>query len=303
MTLDLEGARIVIDGIGFAAIGRLTLLTLLADRARGAGVDLVHDHALGDPDALDADLVIAADGANSLIRNGDPTAFDMTLEHFSNRFCWFGTTRPFDTLTQTFVRTERGALNAHHYRYQPDMSTFIVECDAASFEAHGFSGMDETETALACADIFRDTLEGAPLVANRSIWRRFPRLWCDNWVSGNRVVIGDAAHTAHFSVGSGTRLAMEDAIALSRALAEHADLDTALAAFQAARKPIAKKIVDAANISALWYENFADTMRLAPLDFGFDYITRSGRIDMARLRQMSPDFMAEYEAHRMRSAS
>ncbi len=156
--------------------------------------------------------------------------------------------------------------------------------------------MGEEESARLCEGIFAETLEGAPLITNKSMWRQFPRLWCDKWVSGRHVLLGDAVHTAHFSIGSGTRLAMEDSIALVRALAGHDDVDEALAAYQAERQPIAKKIVDAANTSATWYESFASKMDLPPVDFAFDYITRSGRIDMERLRRMAPEFAARYEA-------
>ena len=303
MTLVLKGEKVTIDGIGFAAIGRLHLLQLLQQRARDEGVELAFGTPVVDLAALDAELVIGADGLNSLVRRTDEAAFETALSHFDNRFAWFGTTRPFDTLTQTFVETRLGALNAHHYRYTPDRSTFIVECDAATFAAYGFEAMDEDSSARICEEIFADTLEGAPLVTNRSIWRRFPKLWCGRWASGNRAILGDAAHTAHFSIGSGTRLAMEDAIALVRALQEAPDLDAALETYQRDRLPIARKIVTAANTSAGWYDQFADKLDLAPLDFGFDYITRSGRVDMDRLRKLAPDFIAAYEAHHLRSAS
>lgn len=296
MTLVHRGHTVVIDGIGFAAIGRLHLIELLTARAEALGVEVTFGHTVADVDALDADLVVAADGLNSLVRRSDEAAFAPHRSEFENRFAWFGTDRPFDTLTQTFVKTAHGAINAHHYRYAPAMSTFIVECDPSTFRAHGFDAMDEEETARECERVFADTLGGHRLIANRSVWRRFPRMWCERWVAGNRVLLGDAAHTAHFSVGSGTRLAMEDAIALAKALREHDNLDTGLRAYEAARQPIARKIVDAANTSADWYETFAAKMHLAPLDFGFDYITRSGRVDMERLRRLSPDFMRAYEA-------
>lgn len=297
MTLVHRGETVTIDGVGFSAIGRLELLMILQARAREAGVELVYDHRVENVGALQADLVIGADGLNSLVRAADEAAFRPSIQHFENHFAWFGTTLPFETLTQTFRQTDRGTLNAHHYRYAPGMSTFIVECDAATFEAYGFADMDEAATARVCEEIFADTLKGHPLVANNSIWRRFPRLWCENWVSGNRALLGDAVHTAHYSIGSGTRLAMEDAIALVRALRAEASVETALAAYQAERQPIARKIVDAANTSALWYDRFPEWMRLDPLDFAFSYITRSGRVDLDRLRKASPGFMAAYEAH------
>jgi len=297
MTLNHPEGRVVLDGIGFAAIGRLELLQILQGRAEALGAELRFGHTVSDLSELSGDLIVAADGLNSLVRASDPQGFGETISHMSNRFAWFGTKRSFDTLTQSFRRTDKGAMNAHHYRYAPDMSTFIVEADENTFFDHGFDRMDEAETARVCEEVFADVLEGAPLVANRSIWRQFPKLWCDNWVSGNRVLLGDAAHTAHFSIGSGTRLAMEDAIALVQALKAEADVPAALAAYQVSRPPIAKKIVTAANTSCAWYEDFATRIGKPPLDFAFDYVTRSGRVDMDRLRAQSPGFMAEYETH------
>ena len=294
MTLVHEGQRVTIDGVGFAAIGRLELLRLLEERARASGVELRQGVDLGSVDDLDADLVVGADGVNSSVRAS--AEFGESVEHFSNHFAWFGTPRPFDTLTQTFVRTPFGAMNAHHYRYAPEMSTFIVECDPETFARVGFYDMGEEETARECERVFAAALGGAPLIVNRSVWRRFPRLWCERWVVGNRVLLGDAAHTAHFSIGSGTRLAMEDAAALARAVREADDVPGALAAYEAARKPVARKIVEAANASAAWYDGFAAKMALAPMELGFDYVTRSGRIDLDRLRRSSPGFMAAYEA-------
>jgi len=297
MTLSLAGERVTLDGIGFSAIGRLQLLQLLQRRAVEVGVEMRFDHEFLCIDEItrDADLVIGADGLNSLLRRSNEDRFSPRLEHFDNHFAWFGTPRSFATLTQTFIRSEHGVLNAHHYRYAPQKSTFIVECDPLSFAAHGFDQMDEHESALACAGLFAETLEGAPLLVNRSMWRRFPRLWCDNWVAGNRVILGDAAHTAHFSIGSGTRLAFEDAIALVRALRQSDDCETALLDFQRQRQPIARKIVDAANTSARWYDDFRQHMTLPPIQFAFDYLTRSGRLGVEDLRRITPEFIARYE--------
>lgn len=296
MTLNLPLGPVTIDGVGFSAIGRLALIEILRHRAGALGVAMRFGTEVASLDDLDADLVIGADGLNSLVRRSMEAAFKPRLDHLGNRFAWFGATVPFDTLTQTFVETPQGPLNAHHYRYAPDRSTFIVECDEATFQAQGFARMGEEESARACAAIFAEVLGGTPLVTNRSVWRQFPRLWCEDWVAGRHALIGDAAHTAHFSIGSGTRLAMEDAIALVRSLAAHDDLAPALAAYQRERQPIARKIVDAANTSADWYETFGARMRQAPVDFAFDYITRSGRVDMDRLRATAPGLMARYDA-------
>jgi 2-polyprenyl-6-methoxyphenol hydroxylase-like FAD-dependent oxidoreductase len=298
MTLNLPGGRVRLDGIGFTAIGRLELIEILKQRARALGVPIRFGTAIDSIDALEADLVIGADGLNSLVRGALEDRFRPKMEYFDNHFAWFGASIPFDTLTQTFIETPKGALNAHHYRYAPDRSTFIVECEPDTFARYGFAEMDEHESARQCSDLFSDVLQSTQLVVNRSMWRRFPRLWCESWIADRHVLLGDAVHTAHFSIGSGTRLAMEDAIALVHALADHPRLDDALQAYQRQRPPVARKIVDAANTSALWYESFGEKMKLAPLDFAYDYLMRSGRMTDERLRQIAPEFAETYMRHR-----
>lgn len=301
MMLNLPDGQVTLDGVGFNAIGRLELIEILKERALALGVPIRFDTQIQSVEELDADLVIGADGLNSLVRRSMEEKFNPKIEYFDNHFAWFGAKVPFETLTQTFIETDKGALNAHHYRYAPDMSTFIVECDDPTFAAYGFDQMDEVESAKLCADLFKDVLKGTDLVINKSAWRQFPRLWCESWVADRYVLLGDAVHTAHFSIGSGTRLAMEDAIALVTHLATQEDVDQALSAFQNERPPVARKIVDAANTSATWYESFADKLALAPLDFAFDYVTRSSRVDMERARKIAPQFMAQYDAAKAKS--
>jgi 2-polyprenyl-6-methoxyphenol hydroxylase-like FAD-dependent oxidoreductase len=205
----------------------------------------------------------------------------------------------FDTLTQTFRHTPIGNFNAHHYRYAPGRSTFIVEVDAATFVGAGFEKMDDADSRALCQKVFADALDGRPLISNNSMWRRFPQVTNARWHHGKHVLIGDALHTAHFSIGSGTRLAMEDAIALNRALAEHGDdVAKALPAFEAARRPILEKIVSGANASASWYENFGQHMQLGIVDFAKSYIMRSGRIDIERLRKLAPRFVERIEGEK-----
>ncbi len=296
MTLVLRNERVTIDGIGFSAIGRLKVLQLLQQRVRSVGVEPTFKRAIaGLDDFADADLVVGADGTNSLIRRTFAAEFGASVTPLTNRFAWFGTTKPFDALTQTFRATPIGSFNAHHYRYAPGRSTFLVETDEETFARAGFERKDDGETSAICEKIFADALEGHRLISNNSIWRRFPLIWNERWHHGKYVLIGDALRTAHFSIGSGTRLAMEDAIALDKALAAHSDLQDALAAFEAARKPIVEKIVAGATASARWYENFVEHMNLAPLDFAMSYITRSGRIDLDRLAKLSPRFVAQYQ--------
>ncbi|MAS03905.1 MAG: monooxygenase [Ahrensia sp.] len=302
MTLNLPGGTVTLDGVGFTAIGRLELIETLRKRAEELGAELRFSHHLESVDELEADLIIGADGLNSLVRASDPQAFEEDISVRNNHFAWFGTNRPFDTLTQTFVETDKGALNAHHYRFSPTTSTFIVECTGEVFDAWGFADMDEAKSAEVCAEIFSDVLEGAPLITNRSIWRQFPRLWCNKWYSGNRVLLGDAVHTAHFSIGSGTRIAMEDAIALVHSLAQEGDVEAGLARYQETRPPIAYKIVDAATTSAIWYESFGEKMKLPPMEFAYDYLMRSGRMTTERLSEMAPKFAADYAAFKAKSA-
>jgi 2-polyprenyl-6-methoxyphenol hydroxylase-like FAD-dependent oxidoreductase len=214
-----------------------------------------------------------------------------------NRFAWFGTRKRFAALTHTFVTTELGHFNAHHHRHAPDMSTFVVEMDEATFRRGGFDTMDEEASRALCERIFAGTLDGHSLISNKSIWRQFPKVVNRRWSVGNRVLLGDALHTAHFSIGSGTRLALEDAIALAAALDQHYDdVPATLAAFQTAREPRVAKLVAAANASAAWYEHFAEHMAMPPREFAMSYITRSGRVDRERLRRLSPGFVAAYEA-------
>jgi 2-polyprenyl-6-methoxyphenol hydroxylase-like FAD-dependent oxidoreductase len=300
MTLVHRNERIVIDGIGFAAIGRLKLLQLLQARLRTVGIEPQFGRAVKSLDQIgDADLVVGADGVNSLVRHIFAEQFGASVTYRANRFAWFGTSKVYDTLTQTFRHTPIGDFNAHHYRYAPGRSTFIVEVDEATFARAGFERMADAESRSICEKVFADALDGKPLISNNSIWRRFPQVWNRRWHHGKYVLIGDALHTAHFSIGSGTRLAMEDAIALERALAEHGDnVAAALPAFEAARRPIVEKLVTAANGSAAWYERFVEHMQLAPADLAMSYITRSGRIDIERLRKLSPRFVERYERER-----
>jgi 2-polyprenyl-6-methoxyphenol hydroxylase-like FAD-dependent oxidoreductase len=298
ITLNHPDGQVVIDGIGFTAIARLELLRLLTERCRAAGVEPEFGTALPGPEAFAGhDLVVAADGVNSSLRRaGD---FGTEVRELTNRFAWFGTTQRFDTLTQTFRRTELGAFNAHHYRYAPGMSTFIVETDAATFARAGLDRMEPEATKALLERIFAPELGGHPLISNRSVWRRFPVLRNARWHAGNTVLIGDALRTAHFSIGSGTRLALEDSIALARALDEHwGDIPAALAAFEAARRPVVETLTAAAEASAAWYEDFATHMALPPIDFALSYIRRSGRVDLDRLARIAPRFVARVRAER-----
>jgi 2-polyprenyl-6-methoxyphenol hydroxylase-like FAD-dependent oxidoreductase len=297
ITLNLRGESVEIDGVGFSSIGRLELLTILQKRVGAVGVTPRYETLIDSVDQLKGyDLIVAADGLNSVVRRTFESEFGASVSHSSNKFAWYGTTKRFETLSQTFVETDLGAFNAHHYRYAPDMSTFLVECDAATWQRYGFVDKTIEESQAICEQVFAATLGGHRLVSNKSVWRNFPWIWNERWSFKNMVLIGDALHSAHFSIGSGTRLAIEDAIALTKALEAEPDIFGALARYQAGRQPIVKKLVTAARTSADWYERFPEHMKLGLMDFAHSYITRSGRIDDSRLRAMSPMFMARYEA-------
>ena len=297
-----RGERVDIDGNGFAAIGRQPLNAFLQELCRKTGktgvrVDFSHP-VTSLAELGDADLVVGADGLNSLVRKSFESTFRPQVEWLENRFAWYGTAQVFECLTLTFRETEHGAFVAHHYRYAPDMSTFLIECDAATWRRAGLDRMDDAASRAYCEQVFAPDLGGHALVSNNSVWRQFPLLSNERWSarispSTNAVLIGDALRTMHFSIGSGTRLAFEDAIALDRAFgAAGEDVPAALAAFERERRPVVEKMHAAANRSSYWYEKFAEKLALAPWDLAYDYMTRSGRIDAARLAQMAPLFMA-----------
>ena len=299
MTISHRGQVVHIDGGGYAGIKRLTLLRTLQRLCLSSGVEITYGHRVADLSELgECDLIVAADGANSFIR----TAYDAELRthrsELSNRFCWYGTETPFATHTLTFKRAGGGNFVAHHYRYRPAMSTFLVECDAATWTAAGLETMDDGERKRFAESLFRDELHGRPLIENNSIWRRFPVVYTDRWSTGNVVLIGDALRSAHYSIGSGTRLAMDDAIALGGALADAGSVAAGLALYEERRRPPVERFREAARRSYEWYEMLSAKMEFAPMDLVYDFMQRTGRVDAERLRRDSPGFMERYEAYR-----
>jgi len=295
VTVVHRNERIVIDGIGFNAIGRLKLLQVLQQRLQAAGVVAQFGRTVTALDELgDADLVVGADGADSLVRRTFADAFGGGVTMLPNRFAWFGTSQTYATPMQTFRMTPIGAFTAHHFSYAPGRSTFIVEMDEATY-ARNFERLADAESRALCEKVFADALGGRPFIANNSGWRQFPQVQTARWHHGRHVLIGDAAHTAHFSTGAGIRLAIEDAVALDKALAaQDDDIAAALPAFEAARRPDADRIIAAANASAAWYAGVAEHMQRAPADLAMSYMMRTGRMDIDRLRQISPQFAASY---------
>ena len=295
--------KVDIDGNGFSSIQRLALNRFLQALCAENGVGVDFSRTIGSLAELGAaDLIVGADGLNSLVRRSLEAQFQPKVELLENRFAWYGTAQVFECLTLTFRENADGAFVAHHYRYSPQMSTFLVECDAATWRRAGLDRMDDAASRAYCEAVFASDLGGHPLVSNKSVWRQFPLLSNRNWVARTEqgtpaVLIGDALRTMHFSIGSGTRTAFEDAIALDRAFGEAGDdVPAALAAFERERRPIADKLHAAANASSYWYERFPEKMRLSPWHLAYDYMTRSGRIGDERLAKMAPQFMARRPA-------
>jgi 2-polyprenyl-6-methoxyphenol hydroxylase-like FAD-dependent oxidoreductase len=281
-----------IDGNGFSAIGRLDLLRILQEECEKAGVQLEFNRPLVSVFSLnDFHLVVGADGVNSAVRRELENAFRPKIEMLTNKFAWYGTSRVFDCLTLTFRESGHGAFVAHHYRYSPRMSTFLVECDAATWRRARLDRMSDGESREYCAGVFAADLAGHELVSNKSVWRNFPLLRNEQWLFENKVLIGDALHTGHFSIGSGTRLALDDAIALTKVFDdENIKVDVGLKEFEKARRPVVEKLVAAANRSSYWYESFPERMQLEPWQLAYDYMTRSGRMTDERLKAEAPRF-------------
>lgn len=291
--------RVPMAGNGFASIGRLEMLTLMYSHVESLGVPICFDSDITSLARMgEADLVVAADGAFSRVRSEREAAFGTTIDWRPNKFIWYGTTRTFDTLTLTFRPTEWGVFCAHHYRYASDHSTFLVELQADTWARAGCETMSPEATIALCERVFAEDLEGHPILSNHSHWRNFPAIWNAQWSAGNLVLLGDALRTAHFSIGSGTRLAMEDSVALFKALRTCGDdVASALAHFQQLRMPPMKKIWDAANVSLRWYERMDELVATrSPVEFAYDYLTRTGRVDHAEVRRRDPALASAYEA-------
>ncbi len=298
LTIVHNDTRIPIAGNGFAAIGRLELLSLLYAHVEELGVRIEFGSAiesLADQRLGGADLILGADGAYSCVREQNQQRFGTRSDRRLNKFIWYGTSRVFDSLSLTFRDTEHGVFCAHHYRYSPSMSTFLIEVEAETWKRAGFERMSAEDTVRHCEQVFARDLGGHPILSNNSSWRNYTAVWNERWSFDKVVLVGDALRTAHFSIGSGTRLAMEDAIALWKAWREKGSVPDALARFQELRLPPMKKIWDAANASLRWYERMGEWMKLDPVEFAYSYMTRTGRVDHAEVRRRDPVLAEAYE--------
>ncbi len=291
--IHLDGAERTIDyADSLGAIERLRLLEIILSAARESGVEVSYDTRIETPgDLADFDLIVAADGANSVIRGFFAERFGTSTSYLTNHFAWYGVAKALEPSALVFRTIAGGRLIGHYYAYRDDMSTFVAECDDATWHDAGLDRMSDLERRKLFETAFAPELEGEPLVENRSIWRQFPVVTNQAWFVDNVVLVGDALHSAHFSIGSGTRLAMEDAIALFSALDENEfDLAAALPDYARRRSPGRSAFGEAARRSFTWYEDVADHMRQPLDDFIHDFLTRTGRIDDERLKSYAPGF-------------
>jgi anthraniloyl-CoA monooxygenase len=284
-----------VGGNGFCGCSRRTLLNILQERARELGVALAFSDEVDEAAFPDCDLVIAADGINSRVRDAHAAHFGPETDLRPNKFTWMGSTKPLDAFTFAFEDTEWGPFIAHAYQYEPDRSTWVFETDPETFARAGLGEMSETESALLMGRIFAKFLDGHPVLVNRSMWRSFPMIRTKRWVRGHTVLIGDAKATAHFSIGSGTKLAMEDAIALADAFAADRSVEAALAAYESGRREEVEKTQHAADVSLVWFEHVSRFWDFHPVQFAFGVMTRAKAITYDNLRLRAPDFVDEVD--------
>jgi anthraniloyl-CoA monooxygenase len=288
-----------IGGNGFCGCARVTLLGLLQDRARALGIEMRFQTEVSDLDAImrDSDLVIGADGSNSLVRQRFAAELQPTIDWRPNKFAWMGSTRPFDAFTFFFRKTEHGIFIAHCYQYEPGHSTWVMETDPETFARAGLDRLDETQSARFLEGVFARELAGHRLITNRSVWRNFPTIRCERWTHGKLALIGDAKATAHFSIGSGTKLAMEDAIALYQSFRATGgrDVAAALAHYESARREEVEKTQHSADVSLVWFEHVKRFWSMPPVRFAFGLMTRAKAITYDNLALRAPEFVADVD--------
>jgi anthraniloyl-CoA monooxygenase len=301
IAIHFQGRRLISSGHGFAGISRKRLLNLLQVRAQELGVHQFFQHEVTDTGAFeDADLIIAADGVNSRTRTSNAHLFEPDIDVRKCRFIWLGTTQKFDAFTFAFEQTEHGWFQIHAYQFSEELSTVIVETREETWHAHGLDKANTAQSIAFCERLFGQYLGGHPLQSNAnhlrgSAWLNFNRVMCKKWHHGKTVLIGDAAHTAHFSIGSGTKLAMEDAVSLTRHVTLIKDLNAALGAYHKERQVEVLRLQSAARNRMEWFENVARYIHLPPEQFAYSLLTGSQRIGHENLKLRDPAFVATYE--------
>jgi len=291
--IHFKNEAIRVGGNGFCGCSRHTLLRLLQERARALGVVLHFEREIDDLAVFaGSDLIVAADGINSRVRTQYAEHFQPATDLRPNKFVWLGSTRPFDAFTFFFRETEYGIFIAHCYQYEQGHSTWVIETDPKTWARAGLDRMDEAQSARFLEGVFVQELDGHSLITNRSLWRNFPMIRNARWVKDNIVLLGDAKATAHFSIGAGTKLAMEDAIALFEALKAHGDdVKAALSGFERDRREDVEKTQHAANVSLVWFEHLARFWNYDPIKFAFGLMTRSKSITYDNLAMRAPEFV------------
>jgi anthraniloyl-CoA monooxygenase len=294
--------KVSIHGNSFSGIARLQLLKILQRRAEELGVEIEFHTEIHNIEELrnDCDLLVAADGVNSTVRLNYVEQLQPELDLRTNRYIWYGTNQLFHGLTLTFRENSAGVFAAHSYKFNPTTSTFIVECDPETWDKAGFERMSDEDTRAHLGEVFAEDLQGHKLLSNNSKWINFLLVKNKNWFFENVVLIGDALHTAHFSIGSGTKLAMEDAIALAESFQQNTNVSDALTHFTETRRPVILDYQAAAFESMLWFENAASYMHLSPLELAFSLMTRSGRVSYEDLKRRDPAFIRAYESASIR---
>ena len=289
--------KISIHGNSFSGIARLQLLKILQRRSEQLGVELQFRTEVPDVDSLrtSCDLLVAGDGVNSTARKQYSNNFVPGLDVRPNRYIWYGTNRLFHGLTLTFRENEAGVFAAHSYKFNRTTSTFIIECDPKTWDTAGLSAMSDDETRGYLERVFVKDLDAQPLLSNNSKWINFLLVKNQNWFFENVVMIGDALHTAHFSIGSGTKLALEDAIALFECFGCTETIAAALREFESTRKPVIEEYQAAAYESMRWFENARHYMHLSPIELAYELMMRSGRVSYEDLKKRDPGFIAAYE--------
>ncbi|VWC47697.1 MULTISPECIES: FAD-dependent monooxygenase [Burkholderia] len=294
-----RGTHVQVHGNHFSRTSRIDMLRVLQRACEREGIRIEYGRRIDDVRELasDCDLLIAADGGNSAVRTQFADRFGPRFVRRRNKFAWYGTNQRFHPVSLIFRETQYGTFIAHSYQYSPDLSTFLVETDPDTWQRAGLDRATEDESRRFCSDVFRPELGSNELLTNRSLWFEANIVSNDHWHHDNIVLLGDALRTVHFSLGSGTRMAMQDAIALHRAVVSHpADLRAAFAAFEAERRPASSTFQGAAAKSLDWYENVADRMHLDPVSFTYDYMRRTGKVGHDDLRQRDPHFIRAYDA-------